>query len=449
MRVMMAFGIASIMICLGMIFRAKISFFKKMLVPSSVIAGILGFIFMNFLWKYFGISEVNSEIYSSIVDNLFTISFISITLTQADKKNESKSVFKGALGMGIIWCLLYSLTPVVGAGVIVIFGKYFQMDAMYGTLIPFAFAQGPGQAASFGQIFEAYGWENAKMVALVFAAFGFLTAFFVGIPAVKAGIKRGIAKKCGQLEDSVQRGYLRKEEQTNYMVKDTTCSSNIETLSFHFALIGICYLLAILIAKVFSLLPGFLGNSMSGLMFMNGMYAAYIVKFVMKKLKIDFLRENILQTKITGWTADYLVVCAFMAISVEMLKSWIIPIVIEVLIIAGLTFLVCFYFGSRLGGENDFERTLGLFGTCTGTVPSGIALVRIVDPEFKTSTAVELGMMNLVMMLCTPSYIILLAMASGSMSFKLGMILLVGLSVVYLVLLKVCKCWGKKTYSWR
>lgn len=449
MRVMMAFGIASIMICLGMIFRAKISFFKKMLVPSSVIAGILGFIFMNFLWKYFGISEVNSEIYSSIVDNLFTISFISITLTQADKKNESKSVFKGALGMGIIWCLLYSLTPVVGAGVIAIFGKYFQMDAMYGTLIPFAFAQGPGQAASFGQIFEAYGWENAKMVALVFAAFGFLTAFFVGIPAVKAGIKRGIAKKCGQLEDSVQRGYLRKEEQTNYMVKDTTCSSNIETLSFHFALIGICYLLAILIAKVFSLLPGFLGNSMSGLMFMNGMYAAYIVKFVMKKLKIDFLRENILQTKITGWTADYLVVCAFMAISVEMLKSWIIPIVIEVLIIAGLTFLVCFYFGSRLGGENDFERTLGLFGTCTGTVPSGIALVRIVDPEFKTSTAVELGMMNLVMMLCTPSYIILLAMASGSMSFKLGMILLVGLSVVYLVLLKVCKCWGKKTYSWR
>ncbi len=36
--------------------------------------------------------------------------------------------------------------------------------------------------------------------------------------------------------------------------------------------------------------------------------------------------------------------------------------------------------------------------------PSGIALVRIVDPEFKTSTAVELGLMNLVMLLSTPVY---------------------------------------------
>lgn len=449
MEIMIAFGMASIMICCGMFLRAKISFFRKMLVPSSVIAGILGFIFMNFLWKYSGNLEINSETYSSIVDNLFTISFISITLTQTDEKNDSKSIFKGALGMGIVWCLLYSLTPVVGAGVIAIFGKYFQMDPMYGTLIPFAFAQGPGQAASFGQIFESYGWKNAKMVALVFAAFGFLTAFFVGISAVKVGIRRGIAKKCGQLEESIQRGYLKKEEQINYMIKDTTCSSNIETLSFHFALIGICYIIAVLIAKLFSLIPGFLGNSMSGLMFMNGMYAAYIVKFVMKKLNIDFLRENDLQTKITGWTADYLVVCAFMAISVEMLKNWMVPILIEVLIVAVLTFVVCFYFGSRLGGENDFERTLGLFGTCTGTVPSGIALVRIVDPEFKTTTAVELGMMNLVMLLCTPSYIILLAMAAGSLEFRVGMILLIALSVVYLILLKVCKCWGKRTYSWR
>ena len=76
------------------------------------------------------------------------------------------------------------------------------------------------------------------------------------------------------------------------MVKDTTCNSNIEPLTFHFALIGLCYIFAIGISKIMALLPGFLGSSMSGLMFMNGMYAAYIVKFLMKKLKIDFLIED-------------------------------------------------------------------------------------------------------------------------------------------------------------
>ena len=54
------------------------------------------------------------------------------------------------------------------------------------------------------------------------------------------------------------------------MVKDTTCNSNIETLSFHFALIGLCYMLAVGIARVLSLIPGFLGTSMSNMMFMNG-----------------------------------------------------------------------------------------------------------------------------------------------------------------------------------
>ena len=40
-------------------------------------------------------------------------------------------------------------------------GKGFNMDSIYGAMIPFAFAQGPGQAASYGAIFEGYGWENA------------------------------------------------------------------------------------------------------------------------------------------------------------------------------------------------------------------------------------------------------------------------------------------------
>ena len=84
------------------------------------------------------------------------------------------------------------------------------------------------------------------------------------------------------------------------MVKDTTVNSNIETLSFHFALIGLCYILAIGISKILGLLPSFLGDSMEGLMFMNGMFVAYIVKFMMKKSHIDFLQEDVLQKQDYG-----------------------------------------------------------------------------------------------------------------------------------------------------
>lgn len=451
MSFMMAFGWASIMLCIGVFLRAKVPFLRNMLAPASVIAGVLGIVFVNVMGGLnLGIGT-DTDMFTTIVNNLFTVSFISISLTSSPKGegNSAKNTLKGTIGLGIVWCLLYALTPMIAVGLIAIFGKGVGMDSIYGMLIQFAFCQGPGQSAAYGALFEQFGWANASTVAIAFSAIGFVVAFLVGIPAAKAGAKKGIAKNCGKIDDTILKGYLKKEEQTDVMVKDTTCNSNIETLAFHFAVIGVCYILAVGIANVLSHIPGFLGTSMSGMMFMNGMYAAYIVKWLMKKLHIDYLLENTLQSKITGWTADYLVVCAFMAVSVSFISKWIVPMLIVCAVITVVTFLVCFYFGRRFGGTNDFERTLGLYGTCTGTVPSGIALVRIVDPNFKTSTAVELGACNLVMMASTPIYIIILALASGTMGMLPAIGGLAVCCVVYLVILKLTRTWGKPTYSWK
>lgn len=451
MSFMMAFGWSSVMLCIGVLLRAKIPFMRNMLVPASVIGGILGIIFVNVMGKLDINIGTDTDMLSSIVNNLFTVSFISISLTSSSEggENTKKNILKGAVGLGIVWCFLYALTPMIATGIIALLGKEVHMDSTYGMLIQFAFCQGPGQSAAYGALFEQYGWDHASTVAIAFSAIGFIAAFAVGIPAAKMGIKRGIAKNCGKIDDTILKGYLKKEEQTEVMVKDTTCNSNIETLAFHFAIIGLCFILAVGIAKVLSYIPGFLGTSMSGMMFMNGMYAAYIVKWIMKKLHLEYLLENTLQSKITGWTADYLVVCAFMAVSVSVIKQWIFPMLVVSVIITFVTFVVCFYFGQRFGGSNDFERTLGLYGTSTGTVPSGIALVRIVDPDFKTATAVELGASNLIMIASTPVYIIVLALASKTIDMLPAMIGLAICCIIYLVILKVTRTWGKVTYFWR
>lgn len=451
MSFMMAFGWAGMMLCVGMFLRAKVPFLQNMLVPSSVIAGILGIIFMNVM-PGMGINVgTDAEMYTAIVNHLFTVSFISISLTSTPKEegNTAKNTVKGAVGLGLVWCLLYALTPVIGFGMVLLTGKNVDMHEIYGMLVQFAFCQGPGQSAAYGAIFEQYGWTNAAMVAITFSAVGFVAAFLIGIPLAKLGIKKGLAKHCGKIDEVILKGYLKKEEQKEQMVRDTTCNSNIETLAFHFALIGICYILAVGISKIFALVPSFVGTSMSSMMFMNGMFAAYIVRWLMKKLKIDFLLDNVLQSKITGWASDYLVVCAFMAVSVSIIGQWLVPIIVVSVIIVAVTFFVCIYFGPRFGGANDFERTLGLYGTCTGTVPSGVALVRIVDPGFHTSTSIELGACNIVMMASTPVYIIILGFASGSMGTVPAVLGLLICVAVYAVLLKITKAWGKKTFNWK
>lgn len=449
---MMAFGWASIMLLIGVFLRARIKWFRDMLVPASVIAGILGIIFINIAAGMDINVGTDFNMFNNIVNQMFTISFISISLTSTakNKNNTVKSTLRGALGLGLVWCLLYALTPLISVGIVAVTGSAFQMDPLYGMLIQFAFCQGPGQSATYGAIFEQYGWENAAMVAIAFSSIGFVVAFLIGVPAAKLGIKKGIAKHCGEIDTSTYRGFFKREEQPASANNDTTCNSNIETLAFHFAIIGLCYVLAVGIAKVLSYLPGFLGTSLNSLMFMNGMYAAYIVKFIMKKLKIDYLLDNTLQTKITGWTADYLVVCAFMAVSMSIISNWLVPILCVAVVGTVITFAVCFYFGQRFGGSNDFERTLGLYGMCTGTVPSGLALIRIVDPNFQTSTGVELGACNLVMVVfCTPVYLLILACAAGSLSMTVTLLGLAGCAAVILIALKLCKCWGKKTFEWK
>lgn len=444
MSFMMSFGWTSMMLCLGMLLRAKIPIFRNMLVPSSVIGGIIGFIFVNVV----EVQGIEPNMLSAVVNNLFTISFISITLINNPGK-ENKNILKGTIGMGLVWCFLYALTPLIATGVIFLLERFSGMDHIYGMLVQFAFCQGPGQAAAYGAIFEQYGWENSSMVALAFAVIGFIAAFSVGIPAAKLGIRKGIAKHCGKLDESVLKGYMSENDQTVQTIKDSTHNSNIETLSVHFALIGVCYVLAVGISRILELIPGFLGSSMSAMMFMNGMYAAYIVKWVLKKCHLDFLLDNVLQRKIVGWTSDYLVVYAFMAISIKVIYQWLLPIVIVSGVITLITFGVCFYFGQRFGGTNDFERTLGLYGTCTGTVPSGISLIRIVDPDFQTTTSIELGACNLVMLASTPVYIIILATISGTLSIFYSIVFLFLCIILYLIALKITKTWGQKTFSWK
>ncbi len=446
MELMITLGWIGGMLLIGMALRGVIPFLRKSLVPSSVLAGVIGFIFVNTT----GLIGSNPALLTDVVSQLFTISFISIGLTGQDggaKNGNSKNILKGSVAMGFVWVILYALTPVVGALSVMAFGGFTDMNPMYGLLIPFAFAQGPGQAASFGAVFESYGWQNAAMVGVTFAAIGFLFAFLVGVPLAKAGLRRGLAKNGGILDQTTIRGVYLPNEQKPKSGFHTTHSGNIDPLAFHMALVGGTYVLTYLDTVVLTTLLGAAGNMLWGMMFMTGMFCAYFVKFVMRKLGIAYLHDNETQKRITGFATDFLVAASFMAVQITVIGRWIAPIMAVCIATGIVTYVLCIYFGKRFGGSNDFERTLGLWGMATGTVPSGIGLVRIVDPDLATTTAVELGAMNIPMMLSAPTMITLPLIADGTLSMSMGLLLLLAPIPVFLILLKVFRLWGKKTYS--
>lgn len=471
--IVIAFGIASLMLCFGMFVRAKIPFFRHMLMPASVIGGMLGFIVMNVIFTRVNISGVSISDYSNIVDVFFVMSFISIGLTGGKKKKKSKDkeaenikaaqtenvtgnkkkkkkssgAVRGAMGMALIWCILYAVQPLIGIWVTAITGKALGMDSMYGILIPFAFCQGPGQASTYGRLFEyTYGYQNAEMVALTYAVIGFVVAFGIGVPVAKYGLKKGIAKNKSKINVSVERGYYTPEEQREPLGRSTFHSANIETFAAHFAIMGVTYLLALGLAAVVKLIPG-LGPTFAAMLFMWGMFAAYIVRWIMEKLHISYLINNAFQSRITGFFSDYLVVSSFMAIQVGVIGKWIVPIVIAGIIDAIATFLISLYFGERLGSDHDFERVLGVFGTSTGTTPSGLSLVRMVDPKLQTSTGAELGVMNMGMLFSTPTMLFITFAGLNYISLPVACAGMFATIFIYLILLKVFGVWRKPTFT--
>lgn len=462
MPLMTAVAWVGVLLLVAMMVRAKIRFIGGAMVPACVIAGVIGFALMNTL----GLPRVAYGEFNLISSQLYTFLFINMGLTVAAESGAPRqrekiksladlrgrvgdSMLSGILGMGSFWALAYVFQALTGYGVLKLIGAYYDMDPIYGTLLSFAFAQGPGQAIIYGGQMEASGWTHAVQVGLAFASVGFLVAFIVGVPFAKRGIERGLATSKIRLGDDVARGFIAVERQESYG-KITTYSGAIDTLTFHVALVGLCWILGLGIGEIWALIPGYFGQLFSQLLFFNGMLAGYGVKYVLGRIGMARYLDRGTQNRITGLCTDLMVCGAFMAINLEIVGKWIVPIATLCVVCTAITWVTIRYFGARFGGSNDFERTLGEWGTATGTNATGISLIRIVDPENETTSVAELGPANIVNV--PASYFVMpaiLGFAAGTITENAMVLCLAAVLVGYLVFMRLVGVWGKKTYSMR
>lgn len=460
MAIMTAVAWMGVMFVVAMLLRAAVKPIGRAMVPACVIAGVIGFALMNTT----GLAGTTNAEYNTISGQMYTFLFINMGLTLAAKREENKkkekihslrelrehmgdSMASGILGMGSFWALAYSFQALLGFGILMLIGKSFDMDPTYGLLLPFAFAQGPGQAIAYGTKMVESGWADAVQVGITFASVGFLCAFLFGVPFARKGMKKGIACSKVELSEDVARGFFEPERQESYG-KLTTYSGAIDTLTFHAALVGVCWILGQQVGKFWGLFPGYFGELFSGLLFFNGMLVAYALRYVLGKLGLTRFLDRGTQNRITGFCTDLMVVGAFMAIDMDIVGKWIIPIVVLCVACALVTWVAIRYFGARFGGSNDFERTLGEWGTATGTNATGISLVRIVDPENETTTVAELGPANIVNV--PASYFVMpaiLTYAAGGLGIGGLMGCLIGVLVGYLIFMAVTGCWGRKTFD--
>jgi len=438
---MLLFGSLAIMLLMGVLLRAKISIFQRFLIPSCLIGGVLGLIIING-----GIIKLSVTDLETFAYHFFNISFISVGLTnsanQSDNFIKKKGFIKGPLWMAFSQTIAFNLQAIMGGLCVILLGVLgFELFPTFGFFAPLGFEEGPGQALAFGKIWEGLGFEHAATIGLTFAAIGYFFAFFVGVPLANWGIRRGLAVNAPKnLPREFLTGVMTSKALNRPAGTQTLHSANIDTLAFQTAMVGLVYVLTYaFIRSLGSLLPPDVASLVWGFFFFFGLIIAFIIRWLMGKLGVDYLIDPGVQRRITGWSIDFLIVATIMAIKLTIVWAYILPISVISLSCGALTTIVMVFLGKRLWSYN-LERTVVIFGTVTGTVSCGLLLLRIVDPDFKTPAVIEVALMNVIMLVPLAGLLVLVN-APVWWNWNLGLTLMVFTAVmgIAVFLMKIFK----------
>jgi ESS family glutamate:Na+ symporter len=249
---------------------------------------------------------------------------------------------------------------------------------------------------SIGKVWEGFGFAHGATIGLTFAAIGFFFAFFVGVPLVNWGIRKGLSSQgAKELSKDFLTGILTEDTKKRPAGELRLHPGNVDSMAFQAALVGLVYILTYAVVRyVGILLPPDTAKILWGFFFIFGLFLSVLIRSLAGMLGFEHLIDAGIQRRITGLAVDFLIVSTVMAIQLPVVWQYILPVSVISIISGIFTTLILVYMGKRLWDYN-LERTAALYGTVTGTVSTGLLLLRIADPDFRTPVVIEIAVMNL------------------------------------------------------
>ncbi len=390
-------GLISAALLAATALRARVRFFQTYLIPNAIPAGFMLLPLYNFVLPHLGVGTQNLE---ALVYHLLSISFLAMALrgTAGPRRNsEGKSeVFATSIAVLSQYAVQATIGLVLTA--LLIFTVLPELFHSFGLLMPLGFALGPGQALSIGEGWRTAGIEGAGSIGLTFAAIGFLVSCFGGVFLINYGIRHGWMK-----EENVRRLRARGTRTGIYARGHkpvgshlTTESEAIDSMTFNLAITLVCYLATYLLLTGLHHSLSTLGPpgqelavNLWGISFIFAAMLGLGAKRMIHRAGLDYLLDDKSLTRIAGLSVDLLVAGALGAISLVVVQQYWAPILVVAAVAAVAVGLSVPWICSRLFRDHAFERMLLVFGVSTGTLTTGLALLRVVDPDFETPVGTD------------------------------------------------------------
>jgi glutamate:Na+ symporter, ESS family len=379
---------------LGFILRELCRPLQKLYIPTSMIGGFIALICGSQVLSYFTTPKSWESLSGTLIGVVLTCIVYGI--------NFDKSRARSYVDYTMVVIAVYGAQLFVGVPLGILMQKFWpSLPNGWGAMGVFCFWGGHGTAAAAGTQFEKLGVQGNLGMGMILSTIGLMAAVTIGIVMVNWGIRKGYAaytsKPMDGVDDPSLRGVLPKELQKPIgLVK--TSASGINALVFQFCMILMCIFVGSqLLAGAAKFIPFF--AKVPALV--HGMLGAAIIRLVMNKFNLtDFVDKGTVST-ISGFTLDLVIISAVATISIKLVTTFLVPILIYSTVLIALTMWISIYFCRKFCTHEWFEKACCLFGMATGAVPTGLALVRCVDPETKSSAPDAQGIASTVF---TPIY---------------------------------------------
>ena len=423
--------IMSVLMLIAKIIRTKVRIIQKLYIPSALLAGFLGLLlgkqFLNILPFSSEISEYAGILITFVFGSMFIGSKTKVTF-----KSMFESVGDSFLVNAAAEILQFAIFILIGVAVLPIF--FTGINKAFGLMLPAGFIGGHGPAAAIGSVLAENGWSDATSIGQTFATIGLLGGIFGGVAVINIGARKGktaIIKDVNELPEEMLTGLVKEEDQTEFG-KNTVNAMSIDTLTWHFTLLMVAVGAAYLINNELKILFPSISFPVYGI----ALICSVILQGILKLLKLDGYVDKKIITHIGSSATDYLVAFGVASINVSIVLKYLVPIVVMAAV--GFLFVFTWFWviSPRFFENYWFERGIYILGISTGVMATGVILLRITDPEFKSGVLEDFGfawifLSFMDMMLVSFSPVLIM---QGS-----GMIYSIALMIIAVSCLIICK----------
>lgn len=381
------FAVAAALLFVAKIIRCKFRFIQHAYIPAALLAGFLG-LFLG--PQFLDILPFSSEI-ANYPSTLIAVLFGSMFVGTRGKMSV-KSVLKGAgdtmLINGASEMMQFAVFILIGVAVLPV--AFSGINNAFGLMLPAGFVGGHGTAAAIGGVLGDAGWADASTIGQTFATVGLLGGILLGVVLINFGARKGwtkVIRGINELPEEMLTGVV-PEGKAASLGRSTTNGVSIDSLTWHACLVLVSVGMAYLVNEGLKIVMPGISFPTYGLALLCGV----VVQLVLKAVKLDSSVDKDVITHIGSSATDFLVVFGIASIKVSVVVQYWVPIV--VLSVLGFLFVTAWLLlvSRRFFCDYWFEHGIYIFGMSTGVLATGVILLRITDPEFRTGVLQDFGL---------------------------------------------------------